>query len=88
MLPADPEVELRICCSTFLHCDLHQAPHARPIDRHERVCRDELALLVHAEKLPDVVAREAERGLGEVVRAEREKVRDFPDLTGRDASPR
>ena len=58
------------------------------VHRDERVGRHQLALLVHPDELADVVAAEPERGLRQVVRAEREELGRLRDLAGRDGRAR
>jgi hypothetical protein len=51
------------------------AADAFGIDRRKRILVENLLVLIHAQELADVVAREAERHLREVVGAEREELR-------------
>src|SRR5436305_1434260 len=80
VLATNPEVEIAVRGPAVLAGDPHQPADARPVDRDERVRRDELSLLVHAQELADVIARESEGGLRQVVRPEREEVADLGDL--------
>src|SRR4029453_5817173 len=80
VLAADPDVEARVRRPALLPRDAHEAPHPRLVDRDERVGGHELALLVHADELADVVAAEPERRLREVVGSEREELGGLGDL--------
>ena len=59
----------------FFAGHLHELTDARRIQRLERIALQDLLLLVDAQELADVVAREAERHLRQVVGAEREELR-------------
>ena len=66
-----------------LDADPHQVADAVLVERLERVALEHAVLEVEGEELAlGVVARHAERRLREVVRAEREEVRDLGDLVG------
>ena len=78
-----PRWSVSLARAALVRGDLHQPTHPGAIDRHERVGRHELALLVQPHELADVVAAEPERGLGQIVRAEREEVGGARDLGGR-----
>src|SRR5512133_3176523 len=80
VLAADPQVQVRAGLAALLAGDPHQPAHPGLVDGHERVDRDQLALLVQAEELADVVAGEPEGGLGEVVGAEGEELGHLGDL--------
>ena len=72
-----------------LHGDPHQVADAFAIERLERVPLEHAVLEVVRQELAlGVVAREAERRLRQVVRAEGEEVRDPGDLVGANAGPR
>ena len=69
--------------------DPHQLADTFLVERRERVVREDAVLEVAGEELAlGVVAREPERGLGQVVRAEREEVGVKRDLVRADAGPR
>src|SRR6266540_4990885 len=82
VLAADAEVQVLPGGAALLAGQLHQPADARLVDGHEGVGGPQLALLVHAEELADVVAREAEGRLSQVVGAEREELGHLGDLTG------
>src|SRR5687767_14730706 len=88
VLTADAKVQLGVRCSPVLDRRTHERSYARAVDGDEGVRRNELAFLVHADELADVVAAEAERRLREIVRAEREELGRPGDLTGGDCRPR
>ena len=72
-----------------LDADPHQVADALLVEHLERVALEDPVLEVVGEELAlGVVAREAERRLGEVVRAERAEVRHLGDLVGADARAR
>ena len=58
------------------------APTPFDVDRRERILLEDLLVLVDPQELADVVAREAERHLRQVVGAEREELRFLRDLIG------
>src|SRR5262245_61899795 len=55
VLAADPDVERGVRLAPLVRCDPHQPADAGNVDRDERVGRNELALLVETDELPDVV---------------------------------
>ncbi len=87
VLAADPQLQALPGLAALLAGDLHQPADAGLVDGHERVGRDQLALLVQAEELADVVAGEPEGGLGEVVGAEGEELGHLGDLAGDQGRP-
>lgn len=62
--------------------------HAVAVEDLERVVLQNAFLQVDRQELGDVVAREAERHLRQVVGAEREEFGDFGDLVGGDCRTR
>ena len=89
VLAADPHLELGLAAAAALDRDPHQVADAVLVEHLERVALEDAVLEVVGEELPlGVVAREAERRLGEVVRAERAEVGDLGDLVGPDARAR
>ena len=68
--------------------DLHELADAGLVDRGERVLLQDFVLGVGAEEGARVVAAHAERGLGEVVRAEAEELRGLRDLVGGERAAR
>ena len=90
--PCSPQTPSLRCCLRLAaqpRAHPHQLADAGRVDRLERRAVDDLALEVGGEELRlDVVAREAERRLREVVRAEREEVGVVGDLVGQEARAR
>ena len=75
VLPTDPELDRRLRAPPPLHGDSHQVADALLVDHLERIPLEDSVLEVVREKLAlSVVAREPERRLCEVVRAEGEEV--------------
>ena len=84
-----PELDLRLRRPPPLDRDPHQVADALDVDHLERVPLEHAVLEVPRQELPlRVVARERERRLRQVVRAEREEVRDLGDLVGTETGPR
>src|SRR5215207_8396440 len=76
VLAAYPELQLRLLLPPGPGGQPHEPTDARLVDRLERTAVDHLGLHVAVQETAfDVVAGETERGLGEIVRAEREEVR-------------
>src|SRR5882672_5666800 len=89
VLAADPDLHALACLATLGHSDAHQAAHALLVDRLERVAGQDLLLQVADDESPlRVVAREAERGLRQVVGAEGEELRLLRDLARRQSGAR
>ena len=89
MLAADADLEGGLGGPAPLGAEAHQLAHAVHVDHLEGVARQqaELEVGVHHPAL-DVVAREAEGHLGQVVGAEGEEVRHLGDLPGPQRGPR
>src|SRR5919199_5320950 len=80
VLAADPELEVGLGLPAGPRREPDEPADAGLVDRLERAAVHDLALDVPIEELAlDVVAREPERGLREVVRSEREEVRHARD---------
>ena len=89
VLAADPELQVFLRASPPLHGDPHQVAHSALVEDLERVALEHAVLEVVGEELPfRVVAREPERRLRQVVRAEREEVGVLGDLVCADARTR
>ena len=89
MLAADAQLEIRLDTAGALDGDPHQIADALQVERLERVPLEDPDLeVVGEEPALGVVAREAERRLREVVRAEGAEVRHLRDLVRADASAR
>ena len=83
VLAADAHLQVVLDASAAFDRDPHQVPHPALVDRLERVPLEHAVLEVARQELAlRVVPREAERGLGQVVRPEREEVGMFGDLVG------
>src|SRR5258705_8323174 len=83
VLAADAQLELRFDTSPPLDGDAHQVADAVEVDHLERVALEHTVLEVARQELPlRVVARERERRLRQIVRAEGEEVGDRRDLVG------
>ena len=87
VLAADPQLQRRPGLAALSGGDLHEAAHPSHIDGHKRIRRDELAFLVQAQELADVVAGEPKGGLGEVVGAKGEELGHLGDLAGDQGRP-
>ena len=89
VLAADAELEVRLGLAAGPGRQPHEPADAGPVDRLERAAVHDLLLdVLGQEAALHVVAREAERGLREVVRAEREEVGLLGDPVGHEAGPR
>src|SRR5438270_9878435 len=83
VLAADADLEITPRLAAFLDRDLHQAPDSDGIQRLEWVHRQDLLLDVLQQELAfGIVAREAERGLRQVVGAERKELRVLGNVSG------
>ena len=89
MLAADPDLQARLRLAAAFDGHPHHRAHPVAIEDLERIRWDDLLFDIAREKaLLGIVARDAEHGLGEVVRAEREELRLRRDLVGDDAGAR
>ncbi len=89
VLAADAQLEIGAGLAPDPRRQPHEPADAGLVDRLERAAVEHLALHVAREEAAlDVVAREPERGLGEVVGAEREEVGVRCDPVGHEAGPR
>src|SRR4051794_2327392 len=83
VLAADAELQTTPPLAPELHRRAHEIADAFEVDCLERVVREQVLLEVgRHEPALDVVTREPERHLREVVRAEREELGDVGDLVG------
>src|SRR4051794_8451899 len=81
VLAADADLDVGLRGAPALDADPHQVADAAFVDRLERIRLEDAVLHVEGQELPFcIVARHAERRLREVVRPEREEVRDLGDL--------
>src|SRR5919106_1527944 len=88
VLPADPQLDVLAALPASLAGELDQLTHPSLVEGLERVRREDLVLEVAGQELPlDVVPGEPERGLGQVVGAEREELRLLGDLVGHHRRP-
>jgi hypothetical protein len=89
VLAADAELEVRARLAADPGGEAHEPADAGAVDRLEgRAVEDPGFEVVREEAGFDVVAREAERRLGEVVGAEGEEVGDVGDAVGDEAGAR
>ena len=82
MFAADADLELGPHLAPALDTDLDQFADALLVERHEGIARQDAAPGIDAEEARRVVARDAERGLRQIVGAEREKLGGLGDLAG------
>ena len=88
MLAADAQLDVGLALRPFVDGDLHQLTDAGLIDRGKRVLLHDLELGVVRQERTRVVARHAEAGLRQVVRAEAEELGRLRDLVGRQRAAR
>src|SRR3954469_18931705 len=89
VLAADAQLQVVLDAAAALDRDAHQVADTILVERLERVALEHAVLEVARQELAlRVVAREAERGLGEVVRPEGEEVGMPGDLVRADAGAR
>src|SRR5688572_30161891 len=88
VLAADAELDARAGLRALLDRDLHELADAGLVDRGERVLLEDLGLLVRSEEGTGVVARHAEAGLREIVRAKAEELGGLRDLVGGEGTAR
>ena len=89
MLPADAHLEVGPSRPAALHGDAYELPDALSVDRRERRAVDDLLLdVARDDPTLDVIAGEADSGLGEIVGAEREEVGVVGDAIGDKAGAR
>ena len=84
MLAADAELEGVAHLAAALGRDLDQLAHTLAIERDERIDRHDSLRHIGAEEARRVVARDAERGLRQVVGAEGEELRPLCNLASGD----
>src|SRR2546423_541052 len=89
VLAADPQLEIGLCLAAGPRGQPHEPPHAGAVDRLERASVHDPPLDVTLEEPAlHIVAREAERGLGQVIGPEREEVGDARDPVRHEARAR
>src|SRR5262245_7537596 len=86
VLAADAELEIGPHRAAAFDADAHEIADALDVDRRERVALQNLRLLVDLQELSDVVAREAEGELREIVGAERKELGVAGNLVGNNAA--
>src|SRR4029079_9296660 len=78
VLTADAELDVGLRRTPTLDADPHQVSDAALVEGLEGILLEHAVLEIEGEELPlGVIARHAERHLRQVVRAEREEVRDL-----------
>src|SRR5262245_66464950 len=80
MLAADAELEVAPHLASALGGDAHERADAGAVEGDERIGGENAARGVDAEEARRIVPADAERGLGEIVGAEREELRRLGDL--------
>ena len=80
MLAADSDFQIRTSLAAALGRHLHQLADALAIKHRKRILLEDAFRKIGRQHLVDVVAREAEGGLREIVGAERKELRFFGDL--------
>src|SRR4029077_9689991 len=75
VLTADAELDVRPRLSALFHRGADQEADANRVNRAERILVENFLVLVRPKELADVVAREPERGLRQIVGAERKELR-------------
>ena len=88
VLAADAALEHRALAAALEYGLADQLSHAVLVEDLERVVLQDALVEVDRQELADVVAREAQRHLRQVVGAEREELGDFGDLVGGDCRTR
>ena len=86
MFAADAELEAGLGRASAFGGDRDQLADALDVDADERVARIDPLLDIDGQELRRVVAADAERGLGQVVGAEREEIGERGDLRARIAA--
>src|SRR5437763_10574999 len=87
MLAADAKLDIWAYAPPAFHCNRNHLANARGIDGHEWIALDQSALQIFAEERSRIVARHPQRGLGEIIRAETEKLRGLRELSGHKRGP-
>src|SRR6185503_17244660 len=77
MLAANTNLQSRTRAATLGHCALHQLSHACLIERSKRVLLEDASLHVRRKEVVNVIARDAIRGLRQVVGSEAEELGFF-----------
>src|SRR5436305_14345613 len=77
MLSADADLEIRPGLASEFDCALDHLTHAILVEYSEWISLEDFQILILFRELRIVVAREAHRGLGEIVRTEGEEL-GFP----------
>src|SRR5262245_34476738 len=88
VLAANSDLELGARLAPALDTDTDQFTNTLAVDRHERVAAQNAARRIGPEEAGRIVAADAERGLRQVVGAEREERCRLGDLTGHQGGTR
>src|SRR5262252_3998326 len=86
MLTADTNLQMRTRLPPALGGQFHQLPNAVLIQSRKRILLQDSFRKIRRQNFVDVVSREPEGGLGEVVSAEGEELGFFCDLIGDQSS--
>src|SRR6187399_1779609 len=88
VLATDADLEIWSRRTSIAHRHRDQLANAALVELLERIFRQQSFLEIVWQEAPRIVATEAERGLREVVCAERKELRFLRDLVGRERCPR
>ena len=81
VLTADSQLDVRVGGFAAVDALLNQGSNACLIDRGEWILRQNVEILVLAEKTSSIVTAHAQSGLGQVVRSEAEELSGLSDLS-------
>src|SRR5579871_7037318 len=82
MLAADAEFEFCARLASTLRRDLDQFADTVSVERDEGIARDHTLRQILVQEHAGIVARQTERGLREIIRAERKELRSLSNLAG------
>src|SRR5690606_29885955 len=85
---ADAHLQLRAPPAAFPRAHLYELPDTLAIEHLEGILLEDAELDIARQERRRVIARDAERRLGEVVRAEREELRMLRNLRRKQCSAR
>ena len=85
MFAANAHLQVRPRGASLRRGHLHQLADACRVERSEWILFEDAQLYIRRQEMVDVVAADAEGGLGEVVGSEREKIGALADLASIDA---
>jgi hypothetical protein len=88
MLAADAHFQVGPGVASLGRGHLHQQTHARLVQRGEGILLEDAVLEIGRQEVVDVVAGDAESGLGQIVGAEAEELGIFGNLVGSEGGAR